>query len=473
MRRTNQGPTEQMPAVGAAGLPDLGGTAGPGAGFVVLYAPPELQLGPVHRFTTTEITVGRDPQCTICLPHGTISREHFRVRYSDGRWTLTDLGSLNRTFVDGEMISGETELETGHEVRAGFCLFKFLETDIDSHFADIESRSVHATPLVGGGRIRRLAADLERIAPSDLSVLIVGESGTGKETVARELHRLGGRTGPFRVIHCPGIDAARLESDLFSNRSLAPVRSPPSGDLGLPPTQRTPTGADAGTLYLDELGELPPQAQPTLRRFLEQRAQRIRDASGGSERQLQIVAGTRHDLRPLVENGTFRADLFARLKDWVVKLPALRQRKEDIVSLVDAILKAAPHRRVLPTSDAFMLALCSYAWPYNLRELESILLRAVALAAGGEPLGPQHLPDELNPYAAAGSGASSGRPSSSPSAEPAAKKRPSKSELNALLSRYGGNVTAAAREYGKSPNQVYRWMDAFGIPLGAGRANRR
>lgn len=468
MRRTNQGPTEQMPAVGGVVSPGHGEAAAPGAGLVVLYAPPELQLEQVYRFETTEITVGRESQCAICLPHSAISREHFRIRYGDGRWILTDLGSLNRTYVDGEMAAGETELETGQEVRAGFCLFKFLETDIDSCLVDVEARDVRAMPLVGGGRIRRVAAELERIAPSELSVLIVGESGTGKETVARELHRLGGRTGPFRVIHCPGIDAASLEAEL---RFHGPTRSATGEEVHPPARRGTTPEPDPGTLYLDELGELPVQSQPTLRRFLEQRAQRIREASAGSGRQLRIVAGTRHDLRPLVESGSFRADLFARLKDWVVKLPALRQRKEDIVALVDAMLSANPRGRIPSRTDAFMLALCAYAWPYNLRELESILLRAVALATGGEPLGPQHLPDELSPYAAAG--APPGRSSSVPTTEPGSKRRPSKSELSALLSKHGGNVTAAAREYGKSPNQVYRWMDAFGIPLGAGRTTRR
>jgi DNA-binding NtrC family response regulator len=446
-----------MPAVGAV-VPGRGvGPAGDSrAGLVVLYAPPELQLNPVHRFTTSEITVGRDPLATICLSHSTISREHFRICHSDGRWVLSDRGSLNHTFVDGETTTGEVELEAGQEVRAGFCLFKFLSADIDTYLG-AEAPNAYAAPLVGGSRIRRVAADLERIAPTGLSVLIVGENGTGKETVARELHRLGGRKGPFRILHCPGIDAARVESELFASRPHAPVHPYPG-----------PAESDPGTLYLDEIGELPPQAQPMLRRYLEQRAQRVGDGAGARSRQLQIVAGTRHDLRALVESGAFRADLFARLRDWVVKLPALRQRKEDIVPLVDAILKAGSPRGVPAVGDAFMLALCSYAWPYNFRELESVLHRCVVLAAGGEMLGVEHLPEELNQLAPFGTGAPSGRPSSVPSGDPP-RRRPSKSELSALLSKHGGNVTAAAREFGKSPNQVYRWMDAFGIPLGAGR----
>jgi DNA-binding NtrC family response regulator len=225
--------------------------------------------------------------------------------------------------------------------------------------------------------IRALRDLLPKVACSDVGVLITGESGVGKELVARSLHRLGPRAErPFVVVDCGAISEALLESELFGHEKGAYTGA-----------ERKRPGlfeaADGGTLFLDEIGELPLLAQPSLLRALQ--FGEIR--SVGSERSrrvdVRVVAATNRDLLKEVAAGKFREDLYWRLAAMPLRVPALRERRADVVVLARTLLARGSPRRLELTPEA-LARLSAHAWPGNVRELENVLRRLVLLVPGPE-----------------------------------------------------------------------------------------
>src|SRR5690606_37401642 len=184
---------------------------------------------------------------------------------------------------------------------------------------------------VGGYRIDRIAAELERIGPSELGVLVLGPSGTGKEVVARELHRLSRRQGPFCAVNCAAIPAHLIESELFGWK-----RGAFSGaERDRPGLVRT---AHRGTLLLDEIGDMPLDAQAKLLRVLQSKEVLPLGSTQAEHVDVRFVAATHQDLGRLQREGRFRQDLYARLNEYELRLPTLRERKEDVYALVRAFL---------------------------------------------------------------------------------------------------------------------------------------
>jgi transcriptional regulator with GAF, ATPase, and Fis domain len=407
----------------------------------------------------------------VCVPEQAVSRQHARIAYMGKRWFITDLQSRNGTMVDGAFI-GEIELEHLHEIRIGDAIFKFVENGAEKYVryridggvaGDRLAKTVK--DLVGGCQVDQIAADIERIAPTELSCVILGETGTGKEVVAREIHRASGRRGSFQAINCAAIPHNLLESELFGYR-----RGAFSGaDRDKPGLIKL---ADGGTLFLDEIGDMPLDAQAKLLRVLQAHEVFPLGATNPERVNIRVVCATHRDLYQYVNEGKFRGDLFARLNEHAVKLPPLRERKEDIIQLA-RFFTAKYGAPSLGFTFSFLVALLHYDWPFNVRELESCIKRGVALTENA-PLDTRHLPDAIAehmkgygerervmmPSILPPSAPTSSNPQSSSKRPP-----PSEEELRALLSRHRGNVAAVGRELGKERMQVHRWLKKYQISL--------
>jgi NtrC-family two-component system response regulator AlgB len=239
--------------------------------------------------------------------------------------------------------------------------------------------------------MQRVLATAHQVAASDVTLLLTGESGTGKNVLASAIHRWSPRrNGPFVTIACTTLAEHLLESELFGH-----VRGAFTGAWKDRPGRLE--AARGGSLFLDEVGELPPELQVKLLRFLEER--RFERVGGGEtlEVDARIIAATNRDLESEVRAGRFREDLFFRLNVVALRLPALRDRLEDLTALVNTILArlCARHGRGLLTlDDATRAALAAYRWPGNVRELVNALERAVVLASG-TTIGTEDLPDRL------------------------------------------------------------------------------
>lgn len=231
---------------------------------------------------------------------------------------------------------------------------------------------------VASEQATRLEQQVARIAASEESVLIFGESGTGKELVARRLHSGSSRhQNPFVVVHCGAIPKQLVESELFGH-----IKGAFSGA-----DQKRPgmfEAADGGTLFLDEIGELPLDVQPALLRALQ--FGEIRPVGSDHVRHVNVrfLAATHRDLRADVKEGRFREDLFYRLAVLELKVPALRDRKDDIEPLAQAFLRreAARSGRAMHFEASAMQRLTSYSWPGNIRELENAIVRIAVLVDG-------------------------------------------------------------------------------------------
>jgi DNA-binding NtrC family response regulator len=466
------------PSSTTAGM-QLGPAAGPEsrstrAGLVLLYAPSFEQFAPAYLLEETDLVIGREPSSGICVPEAAVSRQHARVHHEGERWILTDLGGRNGTLVDGAFVR-EIALEPLHEIRVGDAIFKFVDAAAESYARyRIDGALVGATPaetaarearrgrIVGGYQIDRLAGALARVAPSSISVILLGESGTGKEVFAAQLHDWSGRRGPFQAVNCAAIPAALLESELFGYK-----RGAFSGaDRDKPGLVKA---ADGGTLLLDEIGDMPLEAQTKLLRVLQSKEVIPVGATAPERVDVRIVCATHRDLARLQVEGRFRGDLYARLNEYSLRIPPLRERKEDVYALCRALLArhGRPAQRV---SFPFMTGLLHYDFPFNVRELEAVLKRGLALAEG-DVLEAHHLPDELRElmkaYAVrAKPGATTGPEHAAPPAHaPRGGAPPTADELRALLALHKGNVAAVGRVFGKERMQVHRWMKRYGIDV--------
>jgi DNA-binding NtrC family response regulator len=239
-----------------------------------------------------------------------------------------------------------------------------------------------------------LYALLEKVASSDAPVLVTGESGTGKELVARALHKKGPRaTGPFVAVNCAAMPEALLESELFGHVKGA-FTDAKAAKTGLF------VAASGGTIFLDEIGELPLGLQPKILRVLQERTVRPVGSTGEVAFDARVITATNRDLESMVEERTFREDLFFRINVIQVPLPPLRARGGDILILAQHFLEriaARANKRIAGFSSEAAQKLVAYAWPGNVRELENSVERAVALASFDE-IAVGDLPEKIRTY---------------------------------------------------------------------------
>jgi transcriptional regulator with GAF, ATPase, and Fis domain len=261
--------------------------------------------------------------------------------------------------------------------------------------SDQSSRPRKFEQLVGNSPALDAVLDgVKRVAPTSSTVLIQGETGTGKELIARAIHNISPRCGrPFIKLNCAAIPLDLLESELFGHEkgAFTGAIAQKLGRFEL---------ADKGTLFLDEVGDIPPSLQPKLLRILQEQEFERLGSSRTHQVDVRLVAATHRDLAGMVRNGEFRSDLYFRLNVFPVQLPPLRERREDIPALVAHFVEFVGRRvgrQVDHIPKETMLDLCSYDWPGNIRELQNLIERALILSEGGvlpNPLltvGAQHI----------------------------------------------------------------------------------
>lgn len=348
---------------------------------------------------TKAVELGRGDACDIVLLDGAASRRHARFEVRGSDYYVLDLGSTNGTFVNGVRIH-EARLTDGDEIVLGGVRCKFraampAETMVvgaapaarGSAGPAKEGDAAGARSPIGRNALFLAARALaERAAMADLPVLLRGETGTGKEIFAQFVHSRSSRAQqPFVALHAAAIPAALFESELFGSEkgAFTGANARREGYIAR---------ANGGTLFLDEVGELPLDAQIKLLRVLETGEYHSIGSSAAQHSNFRLIAATNRDLEQAVRAGTFRSDLLFRLNVIEIRLPALRERLDDLPLFVTEFLK--PTGRF--ASQGLIEELTLRNWAGNVRELKNVLEHASLLADGPE-IRPEHLPVERDP----------------------------------------------------------------------------
>jgi transcriptional regulator with GAF, ATPase, and Fis domain len=381
------------------------------------------------------LRIGKAPDNDLVLADDTVSRHHCELTRAPDGVHVRDLGSTNGTKVQGTRVS-EAIVQPGVVLKVGE-----IEIAVKPAVRSVEVMPSDKTwfgAAIGQSlAMRSIFGILERIAPTDATVLLEGETGTGKDILARAIWSESTRAqGPFVVVDCGAVSYSLLESELFGHERGAFTGAVASrqGAFEL---------ADAGTVFLDEIGELPLDVQPKLLRVLETREFRRVGGNRTIKTNVRVLAATKRNLQREVQGGKFREDLYFRLAVVPITVPPLRGRREDIPALVEHILKAGGGG--LSISDDTMQGLLAHDWPGNIRELRNVLDRAMYLARATGQM-------ELTMVTLPASGGSAG---DAFHFEPGRSYRETRSKYDAdferryvkwLLARHGGNVSAAARD---------------------------
>jgi len=346
-----------------------------------------------------------------------------------------------------------------HDGAAGYFLIPFDSSEV-------------LTALRGGGKaekfpvfcgivgsspaVRAMIELIRKVAETSSTVLVLGESGSGKELVARAVHELSPRhANPFVVVHCGAIPETLLESELFGHERGA-FTGAVASRKGLLESAHT------GTVFLDEIGEVTPAMQVKLLRVIESGVVRPVGSNKDVKVDARIIAATNRDLRELVQLGSFREDLYYRLNVFPIRVPPLRERREDIEVLARYFLQRAGAERLKATpeiDDSAMELLKRYSWPGNIRELENVIERAAILSGGG-PISNKHLPREV-------------QTASAPAVTRGIYEMPfrearntfERSYLEQMLDRCDGNVALAARTAGVSRAYFYEIIKRYGVKV--------
>jgi transcriptional regulator with PAS, ATPase and Fis domain len=399
------------------------------------------------------LVVGTSPECDLVVADARVSRRHCELRLGLRGLLLRDLDSKNGTFL-GEVPVLEIGLPVGVAVTLGSSRLS-VRVDGAPSVVALSDAERFGEAIGRSVVMRALFAKLERAAATTETLLLLGESGTGKEVLAKAIHAASGRRDePFVVFDCSAVAPSLVEAELFgvARGAFTGAATARAGLL---------EEAHGGTLFIDEIGELPLDLQPKLLRALEEKKVRRLGSSEWVRCDARVVAATHRNLRAQVAAGAFRLDLYYRLAVVEIAVPALRERKDDIPLLVDRFLAMKDPPRTaadLPPRAAELLQ--AYDWPGNVRELRNVVARLVLFP---------ELVDELG-----------GAPPSPP--PPAAPEPPSplldlplleareivlerfeRSYVSVKLQQHRGNISHAADAMGVSRQLVYRLVERYGL----------
>jgi transcriptional regulator with PAS, ATPase and Fis domain len=390
---------------------------------------------------------GRGADVDVALDDPKLSRHHATITRVGIIVEIRDHGSRNGTFVNGARVEAGM-LRPGDIVRIGDT---FLEMGDASARAPTGERT-----LVGTAPAFLAAVELaDRVASSDMPILILGETGTGKDLLARRVHQRSGRTGSFVAVNCAALPDELVEATLFGHKKGA-FTGATTDSAGLFLEAR------GGTLFLDEIGELAVAHQAKLLRAVDSREI---IPVGGTRRihtDARVIAATNIELPARIADGGFRADLYARLAGAVLQLPPLRARRADILDLAERFLAEAGPERRLSANAAQRLLL--HPWPRNIRELRSAMRRLGLLLGDRSEVTRADVDAVLEAPVSATtdrpsrSGGSGGRPG-----------MPAREELEARMAGLRGNVSRLAEHYGKDAKQIYRWLKRYRLDPGSYR----
>jgi len=322
-----------------------------------------------------EVSFGSAPSCDLVLTDKTVSRRHLVAQPSGDSVILQDQGSTNGCFVQGSRFK-EISIGHGAEFKLGRTLVKYLP---DEEVVEPEpaEQSSFGSMIGGDVKMRQLFKLMSDIGQTDATCLIEGETGTGKELIAEEIHNHSNRRdGPFVVFDCGSVPRELIESALFGHLkgSFTGAHSDRKGAFA---------EAHGGTIFLDEIGEMLLDLQPSLLRVLDKKAVRRVGSNTYDKIDVRVVAATNRDLRAEVAQKNFREDLYYRLAVIRLSVPALRERGTDIPVLVEYFIrKFSPPGQILQVAPDDMLKLQRHSWPGNVRELRNVVERACLLSRG-------------------------------------------------------------------------------------------
>jgi two-component system nitrogen regulation response regulator GlnG len=387
-----------------------------------------------------QATVGRHPTNDLVLPDPRVSSVHLELtRRPGGRLLVRDAGSTNGTWLGASRVT-EVEIAPGAILRIGDTRL-LLESDARAQLAAVAPESSFQDLIGSTPEMLELFAALERVATKPINLLVQGETGTGKEEVARAVHARSPRRGPFVVLDPTTIPKDLADSVLFGHErgAFAGAEARYVGAF---------ERAHGGTLFIDEIGELPPSLQAKLLRVLERRELTRVGSNEVVPVDLQVIAATHRDLRLDIEEGRFREDVYFRVAQLRVVLPPLRARTEDIPALADHFLQlvAEPGQPPVQLDPDALAELRRRPFPGNVRELKNILIRAAALAEehtirvrdiAGEGYGFRGSAAERSPLDLAGTFSDAKR---------RAIERFERAYLETLVRRCAGNLSRASRE---------------------------
>lgn len=407
--------------------------------------------------------IGKADDNDLVLPDSTVSRAHCEILRDSRGFLVRDLGSTNGTLLDGASIK-EAYLKNGAvlsvgqielRVRSSAERMEVLPSE-RNNFGDVVGKNV---------RMRELFGMLERLGPSDATVLIGGETGTGKDVLAHAIHASSPRAPkPFIVVDCGAVVGSLIESELFGHEkgAFTGAHATRQGAFEL---------ANGGTLFLDEIGELPLDMQPKLLRALEQRAFRRVGGSKEIRVDIRVVAASKRNLRMEVERGKFREDLYFRLAVIACELPPLRERREDIPIIVDKLVQTLADKGTPPRiSSDVMNALVAHDWPGNVRELRNVLERALYMTRA---MGKAEMSLETLPFVALS--ATVANPDALPPFVVGRSYGDTREEwemlfekryVTWLLERHDGNISAAAREAEMDRKYLHKLAKKHGLKDG-------
>lgn len=376
-----------------------------------------------------------------------ISSRHARISPDPqtGFAQIEDLDSANGTFVDGFPIQ-KGKLLPGQVLVLGDTVFVVDENPEPEALPVSETAPDPVLPEIIGSSLttQQLRCSIATVSKSKGSVLLLGPTGVGKEVAARAIHELSGRSGEFVAVNCAAIPVHIAEAEFFGYRKGA-FTGAETDKIG------HVSRASGGTLFLDELGDLESQVQAKLLRALEEGAVQRLGATETESVDLRVVAATSLDLSAT----GFRQDLFARLADWTLKIPALKKHRADIIELF-VHFNAQNPRRISPE---FVEGLLLHDFPMNIRELKKLAVRLGELTRPDTILDLKHLPDTIQRLIIERRQQESAASNNTEDSD----KGPATSFLDEALRKHKGNVTRIAAEHGWHRTQLYRWIRKAGL----------
>ncbi len=434
-----------------------------------------------------QVSIGRGRESMLRIDEPSISRLHATL-YIGSELSIEDVGSTNGTRVAGRVLgAGErTRVELGQPLELGQVTVALFPASVLPRSAAAASRTddsnderrarAGTTPpaiVVLDPRMQQLHAMARRVATSDISVLLLGETGCGKEVLAELIHHQSARaTGPFLRLNCAELAESLLESEMFGHEKGA-FSGAVRAKAGLLES------ADGGTVFLDELGEMPVGLQAKLLRVIEDRTVRRIGSLRPQPIDVRFIAATNRDLREEARRGRFRADLFYRLNGVDLTIPPLRERRSEIEAFVQLFVQrfAREIGRARPprVSAAALELLGKHSWPGNIRELRNVIQRSVLMSSDADEIGPEHtlldgsnapVEDTLEgPFGLAPSDADTLRQALPPA--PGADER---QRIVEALSRCAGNQTQAAKLLGMGRTRLVERLAEYELPRPRKRA---
>ena len=408
------------------------------------------------------IRIGTAPENDLVLTDRAVSRRHAEITAAEDGFVLRDLASKNGTFVGAAKVA-EVTLVKGTSVKLGNTTIQFRFGEGDSIEFKLEDDEKFGDAIGTTVAMRELFTVLTRAASTDLTVLLEGETGTGKELLADGIHENSKRTGkPMLVVDCGSIPRELIEAELYGamKGAYTGATQDRAGIFEM---------ADGGTVFLDEIGELPMDMQPQLLRVLERGEVRRLGASETKNVDVRIVAATNRDLLQEVAAGRFRQDLYYRLSVVRVRVPPLRERRGDIPVIAKAMAKEiaedfpdAVESGASQHVAAIVARYKDYPWPGNVRELRNVIERALVLASveGAGP--PSAVAPEGSPTA--GEPAPMGAP---PTTFKVAKHEAisafEQDYLSSVMNATGHNVSKAARLAGLDRRNFQKLLRKYGF----------